>query len=49
MIGKVAFPIGTFSRRYLLGGVDELGYILTNEGAIAAYEAQRVGSIDTLA
>jgi hypothetical protein len=28
--------------------VDELGYILKNEAAIAAYEAGRVGSIDTL-
>jgi hypothetical protein len=31
-----------------LEGVDELGYILKNEAAIAAYEAGRVGSIDTL-
>jgi hypothetical protein len=33
----------------LLEGVDELGYILHQEPAIAAYEAQRVGSINTLA
>ena len=45
----VEFPIDPFSKHCLLEGVDELGYILTNEGAIAAYESQRVGSIDTLA
>ena len=46
---KVEFPIDPFSRHCLLEGVDELGYILKNEAAIAAYEAQRVGSINTLA
>jgi 3-isopropylmalate/(R)-2-methylmalate dehydratase small subunit len=46
---KVEFPIDPFSRHCLLEGVDELGYILKNEPAIAAYEAGRVGSIDTLA
>ena len=46
---KVDFPIDPFSKHCLLEGVDELGYILKNEVAIAAYEAGRVGSIDTLA
>jgi 3-isopropylmalate/(R)-2-methylmalate dehydratase small subunit len=46
---KVEFPIDPFSRHCLLEGVDELGYILNNEAAIAAYEVRRVGSIDTLA
>ena len=45
---QVEFPIDPFSRHCLLEGVDELGYILRNEPAIAAYEARRVGSIDTL-
>jgi 3-isopropylmalate/(R)-2-methylmalate dehydratase small subunit len=45
---KVEFPIDPFSRHCLLEGVDELGYILKNEAAIAAYEAGRVDSIDTL-
>ena len=45
---KVEFPIDPFSRHCLLEGVDELGYILKNEAAIAAFEAGRVGSIDTL-
>jgi 3-isopropylmalate/(R)-2-methylmalate dehydratase small subunit len=46
---NVDFPIDPFSRHCLLEGVDELGYILKNEPAIAAYEAGRVNSIDTLA
>jgi 3-isopropylmalate/(R)-2-methylmalate dehydratase small subunit len=46
---KVEFPIDPFSKHFLLEGVDELGYILKNEAAIAAYESERVGSIDTLA
>jgi 3-isopropylmalate/(R)-2-methylmalate dehydratase small subunit len=46
---SVEFPIDPFSKHCLLEGVDELGYILKNEAAIAAYEAGRVGSIDTLA
>ena len=46
---KVEFPVDPFSKHCLLEGVDELGYILKNEAAIAAYEARRVGSIDTLA
>jgi 3-isopropylmalate/(R)-2-methylmalate dehydratase small subunit len=45
----VEFPIDPFSKHCLLEGVDELGYILKNEAAIAAYEARRVGSINTLA
>jgi 3-isopropylmalate/(R)-2-methylmalate dehydratase small subunit len=45
----VEFPIDAFSKHCLLEGVDELGYILKQDAAIAAYEATRVGSIDTLA
>jgi 3-isopropylmalate/(R)-2-methylmalate dehydratase small subunit len=45
---KVGFPIDSFSRHCLLEGVDELGYLLQHEAHIAAYEARRVGSIDTL-
>ncbi|MEK7406708.1 MAG: 3-isopropylmalate dehydratase small subunit [Acidobacteriota bacterium] len=44
----VEFPIDAFARHCLLGGVDELGYILGQEAAIAAYEARREGSINTL-
>jgi 3-isopropylmalate/(R)-2-methylmalate dehydratase small subunit len=45
----VEFPIDAFSKHCLLAGVDELGYILNQDAAISAYEAQRVGSINTLA
>jgi 3-isopropylmalate/(R)-2-methylmalate dehydratase small subunit len=37
----VEFPIDAFSKHCLLEGVDELGYILQQEPAIAAYEKRR--------
>jgi 3-isopropylmalate/(R)-2-methylmalate dehydratase small subunit len=43
----VKFDIDAFSKHCLLEGVDELGFILQQEDAIKAYEAKRVGSIDT--
>ena len=46
---QVEFPIDPFSRHCLLEGIDELGYILGRQAEIAAYEARRVGSINTLA
>jgi len=46
---KVEFPIDAFSKQCLLDGVDELGYILKQDPAIQAFEAQRVGSVNTLA
>jgi 3-isopropylmalate/(R)-2-methylmalate dehydratase small subunit len=45
----IEFPIDAFSKHCLLEGVDELGYILKQDAAISAYEAQRLGSINTLA
>ncbi len=45
----VDFPIDPFAKQCLLEGVDELGYMLKQEPAIAAYEAKRVGSVNTLA
>src|SRR6476646_7074956 len=45
----VEFPVDPFSKHCLVEGVDELGYIAKNEAAIAAFEAQRQGSINTLA
>jgi 3-isopropylmalate/(R)-2-methylmalate dehydratase small subunit len=44
----VEFPVDPFSKHCLLEGVDELGYIMKNEAAIAAFEAQRQASINTL-
>jgi 3-isopropylmalate/(R)-2-methylmalate dehydratase small subunit len=45
----VEFPIDAFAKHCLLEGVDELGYILKQDAAISAYEAQRIGTINTLA
>ena len=44
---RVDFPVDSFSKHCLLEGVDELGYILSHETGIAAFEAQRVGSVNT--
>jgi 3-isopropylmalate/(R)-2-methylmalate dehydratase small subunit len=45
---EVSFPVDGFSKHCLVEGVDELGYILKHENAIAAFEAGRVGSVNTL-
>jgi 3-isopropylmalate/(R)-2-methylmalate dehydratase small subunit len=44
---QVEFPVDGFSRHCLLEGVDELGYILSHEAEIAAFEAKRIGSVNT--
>jgi 3-isopropylmalate/(R)-2-methylmalate dehydratase small subunit len=44
----VEFPVDSFAKRCLLEGVDELGYILGQSGAIAAYEASNAAPINTL-
>lgn len=44
----MTFPIDDFSKHCMLEGVDELGYILQQEPEIAAYEAQRPLTVDTL-
>jgi 3-isopropylmalate/(R)-2-methylmalate dehydratase small subunit len=46
---KVQFPVDSFSKHCLLEGVDEIGFTLHHEAKIAAFEARRVGSINTLA
>jgi 3-isopropylmalate/(R)-2-methylmalate dehydratase small subunit len=45
----VEFPVDSFAKHCLLEGVDEIGYTLQREDEIRAFEAQRVGSINTLA
>jgi 3-isopropylmalate/(R)-2-methylmalate dehydratase small subunit len=45
----VQFPIDGFAQQCLLDGVDELGYMLAQDAAISAFEALRVGSVNTLA
>lgn len=46
---RVEFPIDAFSKMCLLEGIDELGFILKHEEAIAAYEAKREIALDTRA
>jgi len=46
---RVKFPVEPFAKHCLLEGVDELGYILAQEAAIAAYEAARPLSVNTRA
>jgi len=43
--GAVEFPIDGFSKHCLLEGIDELGYILQQSGAIEAYEASHPPAI----
>ena len=45
----VEFPVDAFSKHCLVNGVDELGYIQQHEADITAFEAKRVGSINTWA
>ncbi len=40
--GSISFPIDSFNKTCLLNGVDELGYILSFEKEIAAYETTRL-------
>jgi 3-isopropylmalate/(R)-2-methylmalate dehydratase small subunit len=44
----VEFPVDAFSKHCMLEGVDELGYLLKHEAEIAAYEAKRPDTVDTL-
>jgi 3-isopropylmalate/(R)-2-methylmalate dehydratase small subunit len=45
---RVEFAVDPFSKTCLLEGIDELGWILKQESAIAAFEAGRVGSVNTV-
>ncbi|MGP0071958.1 MAG: 3-isopropylmalate dehydratase small subunit [Bryobacteraceae bacterium] len=44
---KVEFPVDSFAKHCLLEGMDELGYILQQAPAIAAFEAAHPAAIDT--
>jgi len=46
---RVPFPIDAFAKHCLLEGVDELGYILKQDGAIRAYEVSHPAPINTAA
>ena len=45
----VRFHIEPFARHCLLHGVDQLGFLLAEDEAIAGYEAEHPGRVDTLA
>ncbi len=45
---SVEFPVDGFAKHCLLEGVDELGFILKQNEAIAAYEARVPGAVNTL-
>ena len=45
---KVEFPVDSFAMHCLLEGVDEIGFTLQREAEIAAFEARRAGSVNTL-
>jgi 3-isopropylmalate/(R)-2-methylmalate dehydratase small subunit len=44
----VEFPVDAFAKHCMLEGVDELGYVLKQADAIAAYEAGHAAPINTL-
>src|SRR5438876_3586084 len=44
----VEFPVDPFAKRCLLEGIDELGYILQQESAIAAFESTHPAPINAL-
>jgi 3-isopropylmalate/(R)-2-methylmalate dehydratase small subunit len=46
---SVGFPIDPFTRHCLLHGVDQLGFLLGEEAAIAAYEASHPPRVLTTA
>ena len=45
----VGFTVDSFARRMILDGTDELGYLLTLEDELAAYEASHPPRVSTLA
>ena len=46
---RVEFPVDEFSKHCLLEGIDELGFILQQEQAIAAFEREHPAPINSLA
>ena len=43
----VEFPIDSFSKKCLLGGVDQLGYLLKQEPHIRAFESSHPPAVQT--
>lgn len=46
---QALFPIDAFAKHCLLSGVDELGFLLAEEPAIAAYEGEHPARVSTTA
>lgn len=46
---RIEFPVDPFAKQCMLEGVDELGWILSREEAIRAYEASHPATVNTLA
>ena len=46
---SVQFAVDPFSKNCMLQGVDEIGYILKQIGAVQAFEANQIGGLNTLA
>lgn len=46
---KVGFPLDGFSKHCLLNGLDQLGFLMSDDDAIAAYEGGRAQRVNTLA
>jgi 3-isopropylmalate/(R)-2-methylmalate dehydratase small subunit len=46
---RVAFRVDPFARQMLLDGTDELGYLLSQAAAVAAYEDAHPARVDTTA
>ena len=44
---EVVFPIDSFSKKCLLAGVDQLGYLRRQKGLIEAYEAAHPSRVNT--
>ena len=44
---RVSFPIDPFAKHCLINGVDQLGFLLAEEPAIAAYEAGHPARVQT--
>ncbi|MEO6208242.1 MAG: 3-isopropylmalate dehydratase small subunit, partial [Candidatus Limnocylindrales bacterium] len=44
----IDFTIDPFSKRMMLAGTDELGYLLSKDADIAAWEATHPARVDTL-
>ena len=42
--GQAAFTIDAFARECLMAGVDEIGYVLAQDEAIARFESSRSSS-----